>query len=79
MGDNFIVKQMLPLLKQVIHSCISVSYMNKPEPVHSWSGLSLIDCLNTLDGVVAFLQRELIVKELIEVWILLLVLSLIHI
>ncbi|KAF2312691.1 hypothetical protein GH714_039650 [Hevea brasiliensis] len=65
LGETFIVKQMLPLLKQVVRF-VGVSHMNKPEPVQSWSALALIDCLNTLDGLVALLPRELVVKELIE-------------
>ncbi|XP_022760770.1 LOW QUALITY PROTEIN: protein GFS12-like [Durio zibethinus] len=66
LGETFIVRQMLPLLKHVARSCIDVSCMNKPEPVHSWSSLALIDCLMTLDGLVAFLPREAVVKDLIE-------------
>ncbi|XVF28131.1 hypothetical protein REPUB_Repub15cG0002500 [Reevesia pubescens] len=66
LGEAFIVRQMLPLLKHVARSCIDVSCMNKPEPVHSWSSLALIDCLMTLDGLVAFLPREAVVKDLIE-------------
>lgn len=67
MGENFIVRQMLPLLKHVFHSCIGISRMNKPEPVHSWSAFALIDCLTTIDGLVAFLPREVVAKELVEV------------
>lgn len=67
MGETFIVRQMLPLLKHVAHSCIGVSSMNKPEPLRSWSSLALIDCLMTLDGLVAFLPREAVVKDLFEV------------
>ncbi|GAY35570.1 hypothetical protein CUMW_017090 [Citrus unshiu] len=66
LGETFIVRQMLPLLKHVARSSIDVSNTNKPEPVQSWSALSLIDCLMTLDGLVAFLPREVVVKELIE-------------
>ncbi|XP_039020629.1 protein GFS12-like isoform X1 [Hibiscus syriacus] len=66
LGETFILKQMLPLLKHVAHSCIDVSSMNKPEPMHSWSSSALVDCLMTLDGLVAFLPREAIVKDLIE-------------
>ncbi|KAE9611270.1 putative protein kinase CMGC-CDKL-Cr family transcription factor WD40-like family [Lupinus albus] len=65
-GESFIVKQMLPLLKNVARSFIDVSCMNKPDPVQSWSALALIDCLMTLDGLVAFLTVEVIVKELLE-------------
>ncbi|XP_031384757.1 protein GFS12 isoform X2 [Punica granatum] len=66
LGDSFIVKQMLPLLKHMVHVCISVSCMNKSEPIQSWSGLALIDCLVTLDGLLAFLPGEVVVKELIQ-------------
>ncbi|KAG4129239.1 hypothetical protein ERO13_D09G066800v2 [Gossypium hirsutum] len=66
LGETFILKQMLPLLKHVAHSCIGVSSMNKPEPMHSWCSSALVDCLMTLDGLVAFLPREAIVKDLIE-------------
>ncbi|PPD80535.1 hypothetical protein GOBAR_DD22544 [Gossypium barbadense] len=65
LGETFILKQMLPLLKHVAHSCIGVSSMNKPEPMHSWCSSALVDCLMTLDGLVAFLPREAIVKDLI--------------
>ncbi|XP_061376167.1 protein GFS12-like, partial [Gastrolobium bilobum] len=65
-GESFIVKQMLPLLKNVFRSFIDVSCMNKPDPVQSWSALALIDCMMTLDGLVAFLTEEVIVKELLE-------------
>uniref|UniRef100_A0A5B6YUH3 Putative inactive serine/threonine-protein kinase lvsG n=1 Tax=Davidia involucrata TaxID=16924 RepID=A0A5B6YUH3_DAVIN len=34
--------------------------------MQSWSALALIDCLMTLDGLVAVLPREVVVKELIE-------------
>ncbi|KAL5849039.1 hypothetical protein ACOSQ4_007052 [Xanthoceras sorbifolium] len=66
LGETFIVRQMLPLLKHIAHSCIDVSSMNKSEPVQSWSALSLIDCLMTVEGLVAFLPRDVVVKELIE-------------
>eukprot|EP00257_Ricinus_communis_P016496 XP_015574682.1 protein GFS12 [Ricinus communis] len=66
LGESFIIRQVLPLLKQVVRSCVSISFMNKPEPVQSWSALALIDCLSTLDGLVAFLPSEVVAKELIE-------------
>ncbi|CAL5209622.1 unnamed protein product [Lathyrus oleraceus] len=65
-GETFIIKQMLPLLKNVVRSFIDVSCMNKPDPVQSWSALALIDCMMTIDGLVAFLSEEVIVKELLE-------------
>ncbi|GJY31366.1 protein GFS12 isoform X1 [Tanacetum coccineum] len=65
-GETFIVKQILPLLKNVVRSCIDVSNASRPEPVQSWSGLALVDCLMTLDGIVELLPNEVVVKELIE-------------
>lgn len=66
LGDNFIVTQILPLLKNVVRFCIDVSSMNKPEPMQSWNSLALADCLVALDGLIAFLQQEVLVKELLE-------------
>ncbi|KAJ6432158.1 hypothetical protein OIU84_019414 [Salix udensis] len=65
-GETFIIRQLLPLLKQVARSCVNVSNTTKPEPIQSWSALALIDCLTTLDGLVALLPREVVVKELFE-------------
>lgn len=42
--------------------------MKRPEPVQSWSALAVIDCLITIDGLVVFLPKEVVVKQLIEVW-----------
>lgn len=67
LGELFIVKQLIPLLKHVIHACIEVSYVKKPEPIQSWSAFALIDCLMTLDGLVLYMSREMVVKELIDV------------
>ncbi|XP_021836164.2 protein GFS12 isoform X3 [Spinacia oleracea] len=64
-GENFIVSQIVPLLKNVVRSCISSS-IDKPEPVQSWNTLALIDCLFVLDGLVALLEKEVVVKELLE-------------
>lgn len=61
------MKQILPLLHNVIHSCISISDVNKPEPMQNWGSLALIDCLTALDGLVPVMTTETIVKELIEV------------
>ncbi|XP_062111026.1 protein GFS12 [Humulus lupulus] len=66
LGETFIVRQMMPLLKHVVHSSISISNMEKPEPVQSWSALALIDCLMTISGLVVFLPKEVVTKELIE-------------
>ncbi|KAL2459379.1 protein serine/threonine kinase [Forsythia ovata] len=65
-GENFIMKHILPLLRNFILSCIYNSHVNKPEPVQSWGSLALIDCLATLDGLVPVLPNDMIVKELIE-------------
>lgn len=65
-GESFIVKQILPLLKNVIRSCIDVSNVSRPEPMQSWSALALMDCLITLDGIMELLPNEVLVKELIE-------------
>ncbi|KZV35014.1 putative inactive serine/threonine-protein kinase lvsG [Dorcoceras hygrometricum] len=65
-GENFIVKQLVPLLKSVVHSCTDTSYANKSEPMQSWASLALVDCLTTLDGIVPSLANEIIIKELIE-------------
>ncbi|KAL5564623.1 hypothetical protein UlMin_027787 [Ulmus minor] len=66
LGDTFVVRQMVPLLKLVIHSCVGVSSTKKPEPVQSWSVFALIDCLMTIDGLVSFLPNEVVFKELVE-------------
>ncbi|KAK9287648.1 hypothetical protein L1049_016085 [Liquidambar formosana] len=66
LGENFIVRHILPLLKNVVRSCSDISYVSRPEPVQSWSSLALIDGLMTLDGLIAFLPREVVIKELIE-------------
>nr|XP_016503877.1 PREDICTED: protein GFS12-like isoform X2 [Nicotiana tabacum] len=65
-GENFIVRQILPLLRIVILSCIDNSFANKHEAAQSWSSLVLMDCLMTLDGLTASLTREVLVKELVE-------------
>ncbi|PSR97851.1 hypothetical protein CEY00_Acc24500 [Actinidia chinensis var. chinensis] len=66
LGENFVVRQILPLLRNVVHSCIDASYMTKPEPMQSWSYLALIDCLMTLDGLLVVLPTDVVIKELIE-------------
>lgn len=65
-GEDFIVKQILPLLRIVVQSCIDNSFANKHETAQSWSALALIDTLMVLDGLTAFLTREVLVKELVE-------------
>ncbi|XP_050216063.1 protein GFS12 isoform X2 [Mercurialis annua] len=66
LGEGFIIRQMLPLLKQVVRSCVNISFMDTPEPSQSWSALTFMDCLSTIDGLIVFLPREVVVKELIE-------------
>ncbi|KAJ8435741.1 hypothetical protein Cgig2_003163 [Carnegiea gigantea] len=66
LGVPIVVQQILPLLKNVVRFCIDVSSMNKPEPMQSWNSLALADCLVALDGLIAFLQQEVLVKELLE-------------
>ncbi|XP_047323104.1 protein GFS12 [Impatiens glandulifera] len=66
LGETFIVTQILPLLRNVIHSCIDVSCLNKPEPLQSWSSSAFVDCVMTLDGLLTFLSKEVIVQEFIE-------------
>ncbi|XP_068662652.1 protein GFS12 [Aristolochia californica] len=65
-GVTFIVQQLLPLLRNVILSCIDVLCLDKPEPLQSWNALALTDALVTLDGLVLILSIEVIVKELIQ-------------
>lgn len=67
LGENFIVSQILPLLKNVVRSCIGVSFVKNPDPVQCWNSLALVDCLRTLDGLVSYLPKEVVVTELIEV------------
>ncbi|XP_020695748.2 protein GFS12 isoform X1 [Dendrobium catenatum] len=66
LGENFIVRQLLPLIRNLVLTCIDASYMNKPEPIRSWIGLALIDCFSFLDGLVSLLPQEIILKELIQ-------------
>ncbi|XP_017218771.1 protein GFS12 isoform X1 [Daucus carota subsp. sativus] len=65
-GENFVVNQVLPVLRSIASSCIDASRVNKPEPLQSWGTLALLDCLMTLDGLVVILKEEVVVKELIE-------------
>ena len=69
-GESFIVKQMLPILKNVVRSFVDESCMNKPDPVQSWSALALMDSLTTIDGLMVFLPEDFIMKDLLEVWFL---------
>ncbi|PKA52692.1 hypothetical protein AXF42_Ash001673 [Apostasia shenzhenica] len=66
LGENFIVRQLLPLLRNIVFSCIEASHMNKPEPVRSWIALALIDSFAFLEGLVSLLSPELILRELTQ-------------
>uniref|UniRef100_K3XDT3 Protein GFS12 n=1 Tax=Setaria italica TaxID=4555 RepID=K3XDT3_SETIT len=66
LGENFVVKQILPLLRNVILSCIDSSKMNKPEPQHSWNSFALIDGLSALEGLVSVLPIKAVLKELLQ-------------
>ncbi|XP_039146679.1 protein GFS12 isoform X4 [Dioscorea cayenensis subsp. rotundata] len=66
LGGNFIIKHLLPLLRNVVLSCMDISHVSKPEPVQSWNSLALIGCLSTLDGLLSFLPSQVVVKELIQ-------------
>ncbi|CAO2838377.1 unnamed protein product [Amaranthus hypochondriacus] len=66
LGENFVVSQIVPLLKTVVRSCIDTSSTNNPEPVQSWNSLALVDCLFVFNGLITMLQKEVVVKELLE-------------
>ncbi|ONM31865.1 Protein GFS12 [Zea mays] len=66
LGENFVVKQILPLLLNVIFSCIDSSKMSKPEPQHSWNSFALIDSLSALEGLVLVLPVKTVIKELLQ-------------
>ncbi|KAL6621216.1 hypothetical protein ACP70R_033648 [Stipagrostis hirtigluma subsp. patula] len=66
LGESFIVKQILPLLKNVITSWMESSKISKPEPQHSWNSSALIDSLSALEGVVCVLPVQTVVRELLQ-------------
>ncbi|KAB8081228.1 hypothetical protein EE612_002250 [Oryza sativa] len=66
LGESFTVKQILPLLRNVILSCIESSKINKPEPQHSWNSFSLMDGLSALEGLVSVLPVKTILRELLQ-------------
>ncbi|RRT85215.1 hypothetical protein BHE74_00007375 [Ensete ventricosum] len=66
LGEAFISGQLLPLLRNIILSCINVSQINKPEPMRSWNVLTLIDSFSTLDGLITVMPKDVILKELIQ-------------
>lgn len=61
------MRQVLPLMRNVVFSCIELAHMNNPEPLQSWNSMALINSLDTLDGLVALLPREVVLKELVQV------------
>lgn len=67
LGEDFITRHLLPLLRNVVLSCLEASSVNKSETVQSWNSLVLIDCFTTLDGLVKLLQKDMVLKELILV------------
>ncbi|OEL12775.1 Protein GFS12 [Dichanthelium oligosanthes] len=67
LGETFVVKQILPLLRNVILSCIDSSKMSKPEPQHSWNSFALVDGLSALEGLVSVLPIKAVLKELLQV------------
>ncbi|KAJ1283647.1 hypothetical protein BS78_03G144300 [Paspalum vaginatum] len=66
LGETFVVKQILPLLRNVIFSCIDSSKMSKPEPQHSWNSFALTDSLSALEGLVLVLPTKVVLKELLQ-------------
>jgi WD repeat-containing protein 81 len=68
LGESFTVKQILPLLRNVILSCIESSKINKPEPQHSWNSFALMDGLSALEGLVSILPVKTILRELLQVF-----------
>ncbi|GJN11683.1 hypothetical protein PR202_ga29892 [Eleusine coracana subsp. coracana] len=68
LGESFTVKQILPLLRNVIFSCIDSSKMSKPEPQNSWNSHALIDSLSALEGLVSVLPVKAVLKELLQVY-----------
>ncbi|CAM0881116.1 unnamed protein product [Alopecurus aequalis] len=66
LGESFIVKQILPLLRNVILLCIDSSKVIKPEPQHSWNSFALIDGLSALEGLVSVLPIKAVLRELLQ-------------
>jgi WD repeat-containing protein 81 len=67
LGESFTVKHILPLLRNVIFSCIDSSKKSKPEPQNSWNSSALIDSLSALEGLVSVLPVKAILKEFLQV------------
>ena len=68
LGESFIVKQILPLLRNVILLCIDSSKVIKPEPQHIWNSFALIDGLSALEGLVSVLPVKAVLRELLQVF-----------
>ncbi|XP_042422238.1 protein GFS12-like isoform X1 [Zingiber officinale] len=66
LGEAFITRQLLPLLRNTISTCIDVVQSNRPEPMHGWALLAIIDSFFTLDGLLMAMHAELILKELVQ-------------
>ncbi|XP_040378443.1 protein GFS12 isoform X2 [Oryza brachyantha] len=66
LGESFTVKQILPLLRNVMLSCIDSSKISKPEPQHSWNSFALMDGLSALEGLVSVLPVKTILRELLQ-------------
>jgi WD repeat-containing protein 81 len=66
LGESFIVKQILPFLRNVILLGIDSSKVIKPEPQHSWNSFALIDGLSALEGLVSVLPVKAVLRELLQ-------------
>ncbi|VAI88898.1 unnamed protein product [Triticum turgidum subsp. durum] len=67
LGESLFVKQILPLLRNVILFCIDSSKVTKPEPQQSWNSFALIDGLSALEGLVSVLPVKAVLRELLQV------------
>ncbi|KAG0487736.1 hypothetical protein HPP92_009831 [Vanilla planifolia] len=66
LGENFIVRQLIPLARNIVIACTDASFMTKPEPIRSWVGLAIIDSFHFLDGLGSLLPPEVFLRELIQ-------------
>ncbi|VAI88899.1 unnamed protein product [Triticum turgidum subsp. durum] len=66
LGESLFVKQILPLLRNVILFCIDSSKVTKPEPQQSWNSFALIDGLSALEGLVSVLPVKAVLRELLQ-------------
>ncbi|XP_078435452.1 protein serine/threonine kinase isoform X2 [Wolffia australiana] len=65
-GEDFIARHLLPILKNVVISCLDSSSVHKSEAVQSWKSFVLTDCFITLDGLAKFLDEDILLKEFIS-------------